>query len=80
MPGAGQRADHVDLPALGIAGRLQVTALLEDKASQRSAVGLRPRVGVERVGQRLDLRAVFQVGGTENDAASLDSTRHTLYH
>ena len=70
-PGAGHWPDCGDQPALGIGGRFQVTGPLEYKASQRIVVALRPRVGVERVGQHLDLRAVFQVGGAEDDAAPL---------
>jgi len=69
--GAGYRSDHGDLPARGIAGRFQVAAPLEDKASLRRAIGFRPPVGVERVGQHLDLRAVLQVGSTHDRAAPL---------
>ena len=70
-PGARHCPDRGDPPALGIGGRFQVTGLLEDKASQRFAVTLRPRIGVERVGQHLDLCAVFQLGGAQDDAAPL---------
>jgi hypothetical protein len=70
-PGAGYRPDHGDLPTLGVAGRFQITGPLEDEASLRRVIALRPPVGVEREGQHLDLRAALQVGGVHDGAAPL---------